>query len=95
MKILGWDSLEKLLKLSIEQHKNLSQNLESLNEAIKNKVNTENVVLEKTQVDWLAQGVGNLPKLNELGNTMASLRTAMAKAGRGCKNPPYRGWHHF
>ena len=88
---LRLDSLENLLKLNIEQHNNLSQNLESLNETIKNKVNTENVVLEKTQLDRIAQGVGNLPKLNELGNTLASLRTEMAKAGWGCNNPPYRG----
>ena len=74
------DSLETLLKQNIEQHASVSQNIEKLSDTIKSKVNTENVCLDEAQMDRLAQGFGNLPKLTELSNTLASLRTEVAKS---------------
>lgn len=69
-----------LVEHNIEQHTNLSQNMEKLNDVIKNTVHTGNITLEKAKIDRLAQGVGNLPKLTELSNSLESLRTEVTKS---------------
>ena len=74
------DSLENLLKKNIEQHRSLTKNIDEISEAIKNRVQSESVTLDAVQLETLAQGIGNLPKLAELSNTLASLRTEVAKS---------------
>ena len=74
------DSLEDLLKKNIEQHTSLTKNIDEISEAIKNRVQSESVTLDPDQLETLAQGIGNLPKLAELSNTLASLRTEVAKS---------------
>jgi predicted component of type VI protein secretion system len=54
--------------------------MEKLNDVIKNTVHTGNITLEKAKIDRLAQGVGNLPKLTELSNSLESLRTEVTKS---------------
>ena len=77
------DSLETLLRQTLDQNKTLSNSVDNLNVSLAAKGGEGNTTISNSQVHQIALGVVNHDMIQELSTALKSLRSEVAKTATG------------